>query len=102
MRRLCNKVRDAQPSLIPEMAQRIAQTFLNDTMGPNGIVPTLLVYGMRRRFPVADSDFAYQQARMRTLAVARRDMETIFAQLRITRALRARIPAASKLHHQTR
>lgn len=95
LRRLFNKVRHAEPTLIPEMALRVAQKSLNDTMGPNGLVPTLLVYGMLPRLPVAESDFPDQQACMRALPVSRREMETIVAQLRINQALRARISAAA-------
>lgn len=64
-------------------------------MGPEGLVPTLLVYGMLPRLPAANSDFPDQQSRMRALEVARREMETIVAKLRITQAMRSRIHAAA-------
>lgn len=91
LHRLFNVVHHSEPTRIPEMAVRISKRSLNDTMGPNGLVPTFLVYGILPRFPDSDSDFPGQQARMRALSVARREMETIVAQLRIPQALRARI-----------
>lgn len=59
------------------MTLRIARKCLNDAMGPIGIFPTLLVSGMLPRLPVADYAFPNQQARMRALAVARSEMETV-------------------------
>lgn len=94
-RSIFSKFRNAEPTILPEMALTIAQKSLNDTMEPNGLVPTLLVYGILPCFPVADADFPDQQAFMRALAVARREMETVVAKLRISRSLRSRIPAAA-------
>lgn len=50
---------------------------------------------MLPRLPVAASDFPDQQARMRALAVARREMETVVAKIRLAQDLCARITRAA-------
>lgn len=44
-RRAYKILRDEDPSLSPEAALQMAVKAVNDTAGPNGIVPTLLVFG---------------------------------------------------------
>lgn len=97
LRQLFNKVRHAEPSIAPDMALRIAHKYLNETMGPNMLVPTLLVYGMLPRMPAATSDLPDQHDRMRALEVFHREMETIVAQLRVNQELRSRTPSAENL-----
>lgn len=70
------------------MALRIAQKSLNDTMVPEGLFCTLLVYCMIPRLLVVQLDFPNQQARMPALEVSMGEMTTIAAKLRITQALR--------------
>ena len=65
---------------------------LKDTMGPDGLLPTLLVYGALQRLPMSDHESSTQKMRMKALEVARREYELIVSQRYIAEALRARLP----------
>ena len=70
---------------------------MNDTMNSDGLVPSLLVFGSLPRFPSSSSSHPKQSERMRALNMARLEMETITAELRIQQALRKNLPPASKV-----
>ncbi len=76
---------------------RIAVMAMNDTMGPNGLVPSYLVFGCVPRFPSVDSKLPDQQYRMDALSVARQEMDTIVSELRVQKALASRFPRNAKL-----
>ena len=67
---------------------------MNDTMNPEGLVPSLLVFGTLPRFYPVNTVLPEQQERMRALEMARAEMATISAALRLQKALLANIPAA--------
>lgn len=96
LRRVFRSIRDAHPSIDPELALRYAVKGINDTSGPEGLVPSLLVYGMLPRFPTPSSSLPDQEHRMRALETARREMSTITSRLRIQQALRAKLPPATR------
>lgn len=79
------------------MELRIAQEPVNDTMGPYGLVPTLLVYGIIPRLPVLAPDFPDHRSRMRVLQVDRREYASIVEGLRISQPKRSRTPESEKL-----
>ena len=95
LRKIYERVRATVTSIDAETALRLAVKTMNDTMGPDGLVPTLLVYGSLPRLPTSEEDAADQKTRTRALEVARREYEGIVAQRRIATALRSRIPAAA-------
>ena len=61
-------------------------------MNPEGLVPTFMIFGVLPRFPAIRTEFPNQLDRMRALNVARQGAETVFSRLRITQALKYRIP----------
>ena len=71
---------------------RLAIKAVNDTMGPEGQVPSLLVFGTLPRFPVVDTSFPNQIERMKALEAARAEMGTITAELRIRTAILSKVP----------
>ena len=95
LRRIYNKIRASHPSVQPDIALRLACRAMNDTMGPDGLVPTLLVFGALPRLPTSHSANPTQEERQRALTTARREYETVIAARRIREALRARVPAAA-------
>ncbi len=66
-------------------------------MGPNGLVPSYLVFGCVPRFPAVDSKLPDQQSRMNALSRARQEMATIVSELRIEKALASRVPRNADL-----
>ena len=73
----------------PILALRLAAKVMNDTMVPDGLVPTLLVYGTLTRLPTSNYIYPDQEARMRAFFLARREYETIVASRSIAMGLRA-------------
>ena len=72
---------------------------VNDTIGINGLVPSLLVFGIIPRFPIIASELPKQEERMKVLAEARAEYEAIVAELRITAAMKHAVPeAASRVY----
>ena len=68
---------------------------MNDTMNPEGLVPSLLVFGVLTIFPPFDTELPGRADRMGALQMARGEMETISAELRLRIALILRIPETS-------
>ena len=96
LRRVYHVVRAASPSIDRSTALRCAVKGVNDSMGPEGFIPTLLVYGTMPNFPVRNITQPKQRERMVALAAARSEMATITADLRVSRALRAKLPPATR------
>jgi hypothetical protein len=69
------------------MALKLATKGINDTNGENGLVPSLLTFGVIPRFPILNTDLPVQRERMDALASAQREMQTIVAERRIQQAL---------------
>lgn len=88
LRRIFKKIVFETPSISPLLALSSACKAMNDTMGPEGFVPTLLVYGMLPRIPIGDqaTTTPNQAARMKALSTARSEMEEICANLRLKTA----------------
>jgi hypothetical protein len=53
LRRLYHKIISECPRLDPHLALKHAVQAMNDTQGPEGLVPSLLLFGVLPRFPVA-------------------------------------------------
>lgn len=97
LRRIFRKIRHESPNMSLELALRTAVKAMNDTLGPEGLVPTLLVFGCLPRFPTVSSELPAQRERMRALSQAKKEMATITAELRIKRALMSRVPRNADL-----
>lgn len=65
---------------------------INDTMGPTGLFPSLLVYGSLPYFPSGTNNFKDQAARIGVLATARAETENITVVTRIKTALHEKLP----------
>lgn len=96
LRRIYQKIRYSEADIQPELALRLAVKAMNDTMNPEGLVPSLLVFGVLPRFPALHTQLPNHEERMRALKVAQMEMETITSELRLRQALLSRLPNASK------
>ena len=70
---------------------------MNDKMGPEGYVLTLLVYGMMPRLSHRDGHgmYAHQMEKMKALQAARTEMGNIAAKLRVNTAKSSYEPKTS-------
>jgi hypothetical protein len=95
LRTIFQKARYEYPNINPDVSLRLAVKALNDTMNPEGLVPSYLVFGILPRFPALNSELPTQVDKMKKLESARAEMETITSELRVRRALSANITTAS-------
>lgn len=96
LRKIFNILRNANQNENPEIILRYAIKGINDTMGEDGIVPTALAYGCSPSFPFMQSKIPRQRERMKMLAAAEREMATIIAKRRITKALTSELPPSTR------
>lgn len=60
---------------------------MNDTMNEEGLVPSLLLFGVQPRLPSTRTIIFAQQDRMNALQLGRQEMETIIAKQRVQTAI---------------
>lgn len=88
-------LRSHHPSLHPESCLRLRFKGMNDTMGPHGLVSTLLVSSALASLPVTSTHYPLQEERMRALQCTHEEMGPIVASFRTGQALCANpLPAA--------
>jgi Reverse transcriptase (RNA-dependent DNA polymerase) len=92
LRRVYNRIISEHPSIGPELALQFSVKASNDTANADGLVPSLLVFGVLPRFPIAPADLPDQGMRMAAIQAARAEMEQIVCAKRIQRALASRSP----------
>jgi transposase InsO family protein len=88
LKRLYSKVRADHPNMSQALSLAYATKGYNDTQGPDGLVPTLLVYGSFPKLPYPSSHEAAQplEKRMAALATAREEYERIVTAAVLARA----------------
>lgn len=95
LRAIYRKVRAEHPGVPQEAALSIAVAAMNQTAGPRGLVPTLLVFGVIPRTPVTTRLLPDQSNRMEAMVKARNEMQALVAKTRLRVALSAPVPAAA-------
>ena len=70
LRRIYKKVRADFPDASPFILLKIAVKAMNDTIGENGLVPSLLVFGIVSRSPIISTEIPSQRERMKILSTA--------------------------------
>jgi hypothetical protein len=78
-------VRYVYPTITEHLALSLVIKAMNDTVGPEGLVPALLVFCISPRLS-ADGSLPNQHDHMLELDSARREMDTIVSEMRIERA----------------
>lgn len=96
LRRIYNKILEDHPDLDPKIALQLSVKSMNDTMGPDGLVPSLLVFGQLPRFSPHNTELLSHRNIMNAMSLARREMADITASLRTQRALRSKLPPSTK------
>ncbi|OSX79162.1 hypothetical protein BU14_0085s0013 [Porphyra umbilicalis] len=95
LRHIYRRVKADHPDLPLDVALTLAVSAMNKTIGPHGLVPTLLVFGLIPRVPVSPLRLPTQQDRMRAAETACKEMRAQVARTRVQAALRLRVPAAA-------
>ena len=94
LRRIYKLLTNNNPNLTKSLALRYALKGINDTANINGLVPSLLVFGVVPSFPLTNRSLPNQRARLQAIVEARLEMGRIISEQRITRALRSKLPPA--------
>lgn len=95
LRRIYLKIREDAPSLDPDISLKLAVKSMNDTLGPEGLVPSLLKFGVVSRFPLARRSFTAHVEGMEAINVIRIEMASISARLRLQQARRSKLTPAT-------
>lgn len=69
---------------------------MNDTMGPEGLVPFLLVFGAIPTSSVINRTLLNQHNRMAALQAAKTKLVTITAKLQLSQTVRSKLPSDKK------
>lgn len=96
LRQLYNRIHDSFPTMDHHHKLQTAVKAANDTAGPNGLVPTLLVFGVLPRLPISVKELPDQRSRFAAQAVAKDEMVKLSALARINKALRTNAPACTQ------
>eukprot|EP00171_Calliarthron_tuberculosum_P003183 IDg3183t1 len=95
LRRIYRKVRLEHPKIAKEDCLSLSVHAMNNTAGPDGLAPTLLVFEVVPPLPLRFSDLPDQRDRMKILHKARAEMTKVIATSRIRTALNRNVPAAA-------
>jgi transposase InsO family protein len=80
LRRVYQKIEHEFPHVGPALLLRLSVKAINDTMGTNGLVPSLLVFCVVPRFPPMSIDLPKQRDRMADLAASQMEISAIVAE----------------------
>lgn len=96
LRRIFLRICEDVPDLDHHVSLQIAVKAMNDTMGPEGLVPSMLVFGTLPRLSPHSTTLPNHVDRMHAMEVARLEMTNITAKIKLQRALRSKLPPATK------
>lgn len=100
LRRIFEKVKADSSDIPDEYALALAVKAANDTAGPHGLSPTLLVFGVTPRLPLRPQNLPDNHQRMRALRTAKSEMARLISRARLETALSRRVPAAADVDIQ--
>jgi len=95
LRSIYRRVRMEHPTVPADGALSLAVSALNQTAGPRGLVPVLLVFGVLPRTPITPLPLPVQRERMAAAVTARKEMRAHVSKARVTMALKSPVPAAA-------
>eukprot|EP00171_Calliarthron_tuberculosum_P008498 IDg8498t1 len=97
LRTIYRRVKIECPELGSGLILQSAVKAMNDTVGPEGLVPSLLVYGIPPRYTPAGLSpmLLDQRQRHEAIRIAREEFFRISNKLRISRALNAKVPESA-------
>jgi len=101
LRTIYNKVRHEYPKLPVDVSLALSVKAMNDTVGPDGLVPSLLVFGVLPKLPsISPRDFPEHKERVRAMMTARKKYEQLVSLARVQLGILKRPPPAADIHVQ--
>lgn len=94
-RQIFRKVKAEHSSMESREILRTEVRALNDTSGPNGLVPTLLLFGITPRVPLKPVAIPKQVLRMKALNEARIEISRVVAASPVSKALSSKTTPAT-------
>ena len=95
LRCIYRKIKNDFPQISPDILLELTVKAMNDTNGENGLVPSLLVFGIIPRFPIISSHLPTHRQRMKVLSEAPMEMNAFISERRISRILHRNIAQAT-------
>ena len=95
LRRVYQRVQAQYKSIDAEDCLCLAVHALNCTAGPNGLSPILLVFGVTPSIQLGVKDLPEHRKRMSAMKLARDEMTRLTAKLRLSEAVKRRVPVAA-------
>lgn len=92
LRRVYLKIMEGAPDVHKNLALQLTIKVTNDTLGPDGLVVFLLVFGCIPRFSPNSWPMLQYEARMRPMQFPRIETADITTELRIQRVIRSQLP----------
>lgn len=94
--RVFNAIHLDDPAVSAALALRFSLKTLNDTMGPDGLVPSLLAFGRLPLFP-AHEGHPTQGQRKASVTVALVEASQAACEARVNKAIRSQVPPSARL-----
>ncbi len=96
LRNIYRKIELGCPPIERDLVLQTAIKSMNDIIGPEGLVPSMLLFGIMPRYAPAglEHDLPNQSDQLKAIRIAREEFFRITNNLRITRALRSKVPQA--------
>lgn len=96
LRRSFMKIVEDVPCVNHGIALKLSVKATNDTMDPEELVPSLLVFGTLPRFSPDSSELLNRRDRMESMNLARVEMADMVAEQIVKGAARSKLPPATK------
>lgn len=98
LQRIFLVIKRSHPALNPRLALRLVIKGTNDTTGPEGLVPSLLVFGAIPSLPDINKLLSSQREGIAAIDLARAEMETITSELLISQGFRSKLSPVTQFH----
>lgn len=92
LRRVYSSGIKSYPKLGEKSVLRLLIKAMNDTMGPEGLVPLQLIFGVIPSLPVINKLPSVHRDQMAALSIACVEMSTVSTELKIAQAFRSKLP----------
>lgn len=95
LRRIYGKITSDNPTISSEQASCLSIRTIYDTTGPNGLVPTLLVFRLMPRLPIRPHSLPDQVDWLKAIKDAREETARMISQLRFVTAIASNTASAA-------